>query len=310
MLILNKTNKKTLVLIILLTFLICFSINTVTGTNLKINITDVFQTKKLMDTDNYIENKNIYKFSSYTRNYGSITCKTRLRLEIHNNQIKDKRIIESIWGEPYLFHPGSEKYIDIYWMPNNITGNFTVCKKIYSCYDIIDKIYTEINIKDPVEYLKNESMLSLGYTQVNATTIKIDIIPKRNISEVFIKSRYCPLNSRLDFNNFLSLEEDKPTEFYMTFETEYIRDSINIELDFIDVVTKEYKPIILNIINYKQKELSFLEKNQIWLFLIVYILLIAKIIRQKNDSDTDKTKEQTTKRENKKRKRSKIINKS
>ena len=73
MLILNKTNKKTLVLIILLTFLICFSINTVTGTNLKINITDVFQTKKLMDTDNYIENKNIYKFSSYTRNYGSIT---------------------------------------------------------------------------------------------------------------------------------------------------------------------------------------------------------------------------------------------
>jgi hypothetical protein len=279
--------KKTLIFIILILSITTISI--VHATTIRVDIKEAFQTSNINHYDTYNEDKNLYYANTYLRNIGSVSCNNYVRLEIYNNE---SELNESIWGNPTLYYPGHQNFIDAYWFPFNQQGDFEICKKIYSCYDLINETCTNITIKNTINYTKNNNLIDFNYKQINENTIKINL--KTNKTELFIYNSKTPYNIRLNFPKTIYTIPNQKNTFYLNFDTPTITDYNNkIELTFFDFETNTYQTTKIKLEKYTKKTYQQELILTIITLITIIIILIINIIKNKEQKDKIKTNKKT-----------------
>ena len=163
-----------------------------------------------LDYEKYIENKP-FKLNFRFVNPGNVPYKVRARLDI----FKDSNHVFTGWSEEIPFNLGDDKYIQIYWYPENTSGKFKGILRLYYATEMMDDGSIEFEIKN--DKLPDETIQLLDletYEDEMVLTLKSD----ENVENVVIIPKNYPLGWIVSQNNIEKLEKDKETKVRISYD--------------------------------------------------------------------------------------------
>lgn len=201
---------KKIFLILIICFL--FLIEIVYSSVIEVGISEIL--KGNVSSIIYDNNSNIVKFSIEFYNTGSVGYKTRVKIEISNNET-----IFNGWSQEKDLMPGERKSFDIYWYGNK-TGNYFAKLKAHFGNEILEFKEFEFSINKSIE---PKDVFEVNNFRTYDNYVIFDVTSKDDVKNVtIIPNKYTP-GWIFEQKEIASMSKDSPKlviiKFYPTLWT-------------------------------------------------------------------------------------------
>ena len=157
------------------------------------------------------EAKNLAWFFVNWENTGSVSCRSRMRVDIYN----DSEIIYTAWSKAEKIEPGGNADLKAYWYPYE-NGSYEAEIKIYQCNEIFE--VRRVNFSSLIE--KQEQLLGKVKIKNDENFVHITFEPEEPIKNLVGVVDYYPKGWIFDYYEVSDIEQGKKIELKIGYSTE------------------------------------------------------------------------------------------